>query len=63
MRVHVDMDLCQSHGSCVYAAPAVFRLDDDDVLHYDAHPGEALRAQVAEAVSVCPAQAISLLED
>ena len=63
MRVYVDMNLCQSHGSCTYAAPSVFELDDDDVLHYQERPGAALRSQVEEAVNVCPAGAISLIDD
>jgi len=32
MKVHVDMNLCQSHGECVTIAPDVFELGDDDVL-------------------------------
>ena len=32
MKVHVDMNLCQSHGECVAVAPDVFELGDDDVL-------------------------------
>ena len=33
-RVHVDMNLCQSHGECVYVAPDIFELGDDDVLRW-----------------------------
>ena len=32
MKVHVDMNLCQSHGECVSVAPDMFELGDDDVL-------------------------------
>jgi ferredoxin len=62
MRVHVDMDLCQSNGECCFAAPEVFELDDDDILQYDAAPSEELRAKVEEAVSVCPVTAIAIVE-
>jgi ferredoxin len=62
MRVHVDMDLCQSNGECCFAAPEVFELGDDDILQYDATPSEELRAKVEEAVSVCPVTAISIVE-
>jgi ferredoxin len=62
MRVHVDMDLCQSNGECCFAAPEAFELDDDDILQYDAAPSEELRAKVEEAVSVCPVTAISIVE-
>jgi ferredoxin len=63
MRVAVDMNLCESHGSCVIAAESVFRLDDDDQLHYVARPDPALRAEVEDAVGVCPTGAISLIDD
>ena len=29
-KVHVDMNLCQSHGECTYVAPEIFELGDDD---------------------------------
>ena len=29
------MNLCQSHGECVFAAPDVFELGDDDVLRWE----------------------------
>lgn len=60
MRVHVDLDRCEGHGLCVFAAPEVFDLDDDGCLHYDPHPPEALRAAVEDAVRSCPVAAIRL---
>jgi ferredoxin len=27
--ISVDMDACQSHGQCEFAAEAIFQLDDD----------------------------------
>jgi ferredoxin len=63
MRVHVDMDLCESHGICTYTAPSVFELDDDDVLQYVERPDPGMRAQVEEAAKGCPAGAISLIDD
>ncbi|MEU6121999.1 ferredoxin [Streptomyces sp. NPDC047123] len=56
--VTVDMDLCQNHGQCVFAAPDVFRLDDDGRLAYVAAPDAALRDEVEDAADVCPLQAI-----
>jgi ferredoxin len=61
MRVHVNMELCQSHGMCVYAAPEVFDLDDDDLLHYSEDVAESRRGEVEDAVKACPARAISIL--
>ncbi|MFE4514957.1 ferredoxin [Kitasatospora sp. NPDC056783] len=60
MQVVVDMNKCQDHGQCVFAAPDVFRFDDDGHLAYVADPDEALRADVEEAADVCPLQAIRI---
>ena len=63
LKVKVDLDVCQDHGQCVFAAPQVFELDDDGrlVVLLD-EPDEALRAQVEDAADVCPVQAITLDE-
>ncbi len=45
------------------AAPEVFRVDDDDVLHVlQEEPGEEWRAQVEAAVSACPMMALGIAE-
>ncbi len=63
MRVVVNMNLCESNALCMGVAPEVFDLGDDDELHIlDEHPAEMLRAKVAEAVRLCPKQAISIDE-
>jgi len=61
VRVQVDLARCEAHGICEQVAPEVFALDDDDQLHYDPEPDEALRAKVEQAVASCPVQAIRLL--
>ncbi|MFI1581784.1 ferredoxin [Embleya sp. NPDC020630] len=63
MRITVDMNLCESHGQCVFAAPDVFSFDDDDFLVYEGRPADALRAHVRTAVSMCPARAISIIDE
>jgi ferredoxin len=62
MRIEVDLDRCEAHGECVMAAPEVFELDDEDQLHYDAQPDEALRPLVTQAVRSCRVQAIRLVD-
>jgi ferredoxin len=59
-RVHVDMNLCQSHGECVYVAPDIFELGEDDVLRWreEISPEELELAQ--EAADACPMLAIRL---
>ena len=61
-RVHVEMNLCQSHGECVYVAPDIFELGDDDVLRWKEDVDESRRAAVEEAVNACPMMAISIDE-
>jgi len=63
MRVRVDMTLCQTHAQCVFAAPEVFSLDDDDRLVYEATPDDAAWPEIEEATRACPVQAIFLDED
>ena len=60
MKVHVDMNLCQSHGECVAVAPDVFELGDDDVLVWQEDVDDDRRAEMEEAVNVCPMMAIRL---
>jgi ferredoxin len=62
MKVTVDMALCQDHGQCAIAAPAVFAINDDGKLEFEASPEESERFAVEEAADVCPVQAI-LIED
>ena len=61
MRVHVDRTLCEIHAQCVFAAPDVFSLTDDDDLEYDATPDPAQRSAIEQAVIACPVQAIRLV--
>jgi ferredoxin len=60
IKVIVDLNLCQSHGNCVLAAPGVFELGDDDILRWEENVDEAKRAELEEAVNVCPMTAIRL---
>ncbi|MFK4064514.1 ferredoxin [Streptomyces sp. NPDC029674] len=58
VRVIVDLDVCQDHGQCVFAAPDIFRLDGEGHLAYVGSPDESLRADAEDAADVCPLQAI-----
>ncbi|MDX6741132.1 ferredoxin [Actinocorallia sp. A-T 12471] len=59
MKVIVDMNKCQDHGQCVFAAPDVFQLEEGRLV-FVSHPDEALRDDVEEAADVCPLQAIRI---
>jgi ferredoxin len=64
MKVEIDLILCNGYASCTAAAPTVFDLNESgdfaDVIQE--FPGEELRAQVVEAVRICPKRAITIVE-
>ena len=60
MQVHVDMNRCETHAQCVFAAPEVFALDVNDELLYEPLPVAQVREAVEEAARACPVQAITL---
>lgn len=61
MRLRIDRDLCEGYANCVFQAPDVFDLGDDNVVVLRvADIGEAERERVAEAVASCPVAALSL---
>lgn len=61
MRVTVDRDLCQGHGTCCEEAPEVFELDADGALVIKRpEPDEAQRDAVKRAVKYCPTLALTL---
>lgn len=61
LKVIVDMDVCQDHGQCVFAAPDVFELDENGCLTVLVEqPEESLRAACEDAADLCPVQAITL---
>lgn len=64
MRVSVDAEKCVGAGQCAMVAPAVFDQNDEDgtVILLNETPGAEHAADVAEAVSLCPAQVILLHE-
>jgi len=63
MKIVVDFDKCKSNALCMGVAPEIFEVRDDNFLYVlREEPPESARAQVEEAVRVCPTQAISLAE-
>ncbi|MGC3955752.1 MAG: ferredoxin [Propionicimonas sp.] len=62
LKVQVDWDRCQHYGQCVFEAPEIFRLNDQDELEHEATADESHRAEVEAAIDICPMQAISLAE-
>lgn len=62
LKIQVDWDKCQHYGQCVFEAPDIFRLNDQDRLEHSATADESRRADVEAAIDICPMQAISLLD-
>lgn len=62
IKIEVDMALCQHYGQCVFEAPNIFKLNDDDKLEYLATADDSERDNVESAVDVCPMQAIRIVE-
>jgi ferredoxin len=63
MKIVVDFDKCKSNALCMGVAPEIFEVRDDNFLYVlQEGPPESARAQVEEAVRVCPTQAISITD-
>jgi ferredoxin len=63
MKVKVNWDLCEANALCMQAAPEVFKVDDDDMMHVLMEDvPEALRDKLEKAVRACPRAALSIEE-
>lgn len=60
--IKVDMDKCQHYGQCVYEAPNIFKLNENDKLEYLASADESERENVKSAADICPMQAIQVFD-
>lgn len=65
MRVTVDAERCIGSGMCALTAGEVFEQGEDDgeVVVLRPEPPAAARDAVRAAVGLCPAAAITLLDD
>jgi len=63
MKVELEADKCVASGQCVVAAMDVFDQDDEGIaILLEETPAPELLDDVREAVAVCPAAAIRLVE-
>jgi sterol 14-demethylase len=64
MRIVVDRDLCQGHGTCEGEAPAVFSVSKQGELTVlSVRPTPDQRRAVELAVEYCPTHALRIEED
>ena len=61
IKINVDMSKCQHYGQCVFEAPELFHLNDDDKLEYSASADDSETGNVEAAIDICPMQAISIV--
>ena len=63
MRIVVDQDLCQGHGTCEGEAPALFSVSKKGELTVlDEQPPDEDREAVERAVRECPTHALRIIE-
>lgn len=64
MRIDADRELCVGSGMCVLTLPEIFDQDEDDgrVVLRNPTVGTELQDKAREAVTLCPARALSLHE-
>ena len=64
MKVHADRDVCIQAGNCVMVADSLFDQDDDGivVVLVDDVPADQ-QDKAAEAVRLCPSQALTITQD
>ncbi len=64
MQIAVDRETCTAAGQCASVAAALFDQDDDGVVVLlKDEPSEAEEAMARRAASLCPARAITIVED
>lgn len=62
-KVVVDYSVCESNALCMGVAPEVFEVDDNKrLILLTECPSDSLRAQVEEAVRICPRQALCIVD-
>jgi len=62
IKIHVDRTKCRSFAHCVFAAPNVFVLDQNDKLEYTEVADDSELDEIKGAIELCPTQAISIVE-
>ncbi|MCF8524036.1 MAG: ferredoxin [Aquiluna sp.] len=62
IKVNVDMNKCQHYGQCVFEAPKIFKLNEDDKLEYVATADDSELGNIEAAIDVCPMQAIFIVD-
>lgn len=60
----IDRERCLNSGQCAYLQPELFEMDDyGEPRVLNDHPNGRMIARAEDAISMCPAQAISLIDE
>jgi len=64
MRIEADRDICIGSGNCVWISATLFDQDDDGIVVVlaDDVPADQ-QDKAAEAVRLCPSQALTITQD
>jgi ferredoxin len=64
VKIRIDFDLCQGHGTCKGDAPEVFDVDEDAMraILLQEDPPPELHDSVRAAAKYCPTMAIKIEE-
>ncbi|GAB3551355.1 ferredoxin [Actinopolyspora lacussalsi] len=65
MKIEIDEEKCIGAGQCVMSSPETFDQRDEDGVAFllEESPAPERRARVREAATLCPAAAITVVED
>ncbi len=63
LKIVVDFDLCEGNANCMKLAPALFQVDDKDMLTVlQETVSDDQKAAAQKAARACPKRAITLVE-
>lgn len=72
MRIQIDLERCEDHAQCLFAVPDFFSVTDDgenfareltaEQVWTSSDVDDSRRVEFDDAVSICPARAISIVE-
>lgn len=63
LMIGIDQEGCIGSGNCTKVGPAVFKLNDEDVVAFSEPVGEISRQQLIEACEVCPVNALYVVDE
>ncbi len=63
LTIRIDRGQCIATTNCMKVAGDVFELDGERICSFVAEPGAVERARLIEACSVCPVQALIVIDE